>query len=80
MITIKRSNKILDAAQLPVVINLNPKSIYNKAEEFKIMMDQLDCTLCFISETWDRNNLEIGDILEMNDFKIIKNVDDFCLY
>ena len=74
LVTIKRNNKILDAAQLPVVINLNPRSIYNKAEEFKTMMDQLDCTLCFISETWDRNDIEIENIIDMENFRIIKNV------
>ena len=29
-ITVRRCNKILDAVKLPVVANLNPRSIYNK--------------------------------------------------
>ena len=36
-ITIKRSNKLLAAVQLPVVVNLNPR-IYDKREEFKTMI------------------------------------------
>ena len=73
-ITIKRSNKLLEAVQLPIVVNLNPRSIYNKAEEFKIMMDQLDCSLCFMSESWDRDNLGLETVIHMDGFKVIKNV------
>ena len=71
---IKRSNKLLAAVHLPVVVNLNPRSIYNKVEEFKIMMSQLDCSLCFLSESWDRNNLGLEEIIQIENYKIIKNV------
>ena len=73
-ITIKRSNKLLAAVQLPVVVNLNPRSIYNKREEFKTMMNQLDCSLCFMSESWDRDNLGLEEIISMDSFRVIKNV------
>ena len=33
LITIKRSNKLLEASNLPTVINLNPRSLYNKQNE-----------------------------------------------
>ena len=46
LVTIRRSNKLLEAVQLPTIINLNPRSIYNKVDEFKTMIDQLDCKLC----------------------------------
>ena len=32
--TIKRSNKLLEALSLPTIVNLNPRSIYNKVDEF----------------------------------------------
>ena len=32
--TIKRSNKLMQELNLPTVMNLNPRSIYNKAAEF----------------------------------------------
>ena len=60
--------------QLPVIANLNPRSIYNKREEFKIMMEQLDISLCFISESWDRDNLGLEEVLQMDGFRVIKNV------
>ena len=72
--TIKRSNKLLDAVHLTVVVNLNPRSIYNKAEEFKTMMDQLDCSLCFMSESWDRDSLGLETVIHMDGFRVIKNV------
>ena len=65
---------MLDAVQLPTVVNLNPRSIYNKAEEFKIMMDQLDCSLCFMSESWDRDSLGLETVIHMDGFRVIKNV------
>ena len=34
LVVIKRSNKIFQAMSLPKVLNLNPRSIYNKADEF----------------------------------------------
>ena len=59
---------------MPVVVNLNPRSIYIKAEEFKIMMEQLDVSLCFMSESWDRDNLGLEEVINMDGFRIIKNV------
>ena len=45
-VNIKRQcKKVVTATQLPVVVNLNPRSIYNKKEEFKTMMDQMDVDL-----------------------------------
>ena len=31
--TIKRSNKVIEALDLPTIINLNPRSVYNKVDE-----------------------------------------------
>ena len=35
LVTIKRSNKLLEASSLPIVVNLNPRSLYNKSDEIK---------------------------------------------
>ena len=74
LVTIKRSNKLLAAVQLPIVVNLNPRSIYNKADAFKTMMEQLDCSVCFISESWDRQSLGLEKIINIEGHRIIKNV------
>ena len=60
--------------QLPVVVNLNPRSVYNKAEEFKTMMEQLEVGVCFMSESWDRDSLGLEEIVKMDGYRIIKNV------
>jgi hypothetical protein len=72
--TIRRSNRILEASNLPNILVLNPRSIYNKCEEFKTMMEQMDVDICCISESWDRDNLPLEDIIQMEGYKVIKNV------
>ena len=36
--TLRRNNVVLQAIELPVVMNINPRSIYNKADQFKLLM------------------------------------------
>ena len=52
--TIKRSNKIMQALNLPTIMNVNPRSIYNKAAEFHHFVDEelIDCV--FMSESWEQ--------------------------
>ena len=38
------------------------------------MIEQLSCTLCFMSESWERPKNDLKNILEIEDFKIITNV------
>jgi hypothetical protein len=37
---IKRSNKLLQALNLPTIMNVNPRSIYNKKEEFHTFVEE----------------------------------------
>ena len=69
-----QSKKLSTATQLPIVVHLNPRSIYNKKSEFKIMIEQLDCDLCCISESWDRDNMGLENVINMEGYHIIKNV------
>ena len=45
IITIKRSNKVVQALDLPVICNLNPCSVYNKIDEVQerehLTLDQI---------------------------------------
>lgn len=70
----QNSKKVVTATQLPLVINLNPRSVYNKKDEFRTMMKQLEVDLCTMSESWDRDNLCLEDIIQMEGYEIIKNV------
>ena len=49
--TIKRNNKILEAANLPITVVLNPRSLYNKQSNFITMIEQTESDVCLISET-----------------------------
>ena len=78
LITIKRNNKLLEASNLPVVLNLNPRSLYNKQTEFCTLIEQTEATLCCISETWDRSHYGggalISDLIQIEGYRWVKNV------
>ena len=78
LVTIKRSNKVVEASRLPVVLNLNPRSLYNKADEFKTLIEQLDTGVCCISESWNRSHVPggslISDIIKIEGYKWVQNV------
>ena len=65
LLTIKRSNKVVEASRLPVVINLNPRSLYNKASEFSTLIEQTEAGVCCISETWDRSHIPGGALYQI---------------
>ena len=77
LITVKRNNRLLEASVLPIVLNLNPRSLYNKTNEFRTLIEQTDAGVCCISETWDRshtlNSELISEKIEIEDFKWVKN-------
>ena len=70
----QKSKKVLVANHLPVIVNLNPRSIYNKKKEFRTMMEQLEVDCCFISESWDRDNQSLEQTIKMDGYQIVKNV------
>ena len=78
LIRIRRHDKLIEASRLPVVINLNPRSLYNKLDEFRTLIEQTEAGVCCISETWDRthttNGTSITDLLPIDNYCWIKNV------
>ena len=78
IVTVKRNNKVVEASRLPVVLNLNPRSLYNKAEEFCTLIEQTEAGVCCISESWDRSHIPggslISDIIDIEGYKWIQNV------
>ena len=46
LITIRRNNKYLEAANLPTIITLNPRSLYNKQSCFRTLIDQTEADVC----------------------------------
>ena len=73
-ITIKRSNKLLQALNLPVVLNVNPRSVYNKISEFHTLVTEHQIDLICMSESWERANLTLNQIIQLEDHCVISNV------
>ena len=69
----KRSNKLIQALDLPTVMNVNPRSIYNKAEEFHAFVDEhlVDCI--FMSESWERSEKPLSKIINLPNHVVISN-------
>ena len=71
---IKRSNKNIQALSLPAICNINPRSVYNKADEFHAFVEQETVDVVFMSESWERENLPLKDIIKLEDHTVIANV------
>ena len=72
-VTIKRSNKLVQALNLPTLMNLNPRSLYNKAEEFQTFVkeESVDCIFC--SESWEREECTLDEIIKLDGYVTISN-------
>ena len=71
--TVRRNNIFLQAVGLPTVMNLNPRSIYNKSEEFQLLLDQYDVDVVCMSESWERDSLSLGQLLKLDNYQIFSN-------
>ena len=60
--------------ELPVVININPRSLYNKTDEFRVLLDEYSADLITVSESWNRDNFPLEDLLQLDRHRIITNV------
>ena len=74
LVFIKRSNKFCQAFDLPKVLNLNPRSIYNKINEFVTFVDEEEIDLICMSESWERENKPLEEVIKIDDFTVISNV------
>ena len=55
-------------------MNINPRSIYNKSDEFSVLIDQYEADVICLSETWERKNLKLKEMLKLENFEVISNV------
>ena len=74
LVVVKRSNKVFEALNLPKVLNLNPRSIYNKKKEFVTFVNEEQVDLVCISESWERENLTLDEVIKIPDYTVISNV------
>ena len=64
----------MQAFSLPTICNLNPRSIYNKIEEFHTFVEEEDVDLVLMSESWERENQTLDVIIKLEHFSVISNV------
>ena len=50
---------------------LNARSLYNKSNNFKTLLHQIIPEITLVSETWERQNLTLENLIESNNFKVI---------
>ena len=71
LITIKRNDNFITANTLPKVLMVNPRSLYNKVNEFKTFLKEQDIDLALISEIWERQNQPLDSIIKIDNFKFV---------
>ena len=59
---------------LPTLCNVNPRSVYNKIDEFHNFVKQESLDVIFISESWERENLPLKEIIKLKEHTVISNV------
>ena len=70
---IKKSKKLIQALNLPTVMNVNPRSVYNKADEFKKFVEEEKIDCVFMSESWERPDKPLNDLIDLPSHTIISN-------
>ena len=70
-VNIKKYNQSLE---LPVVLNVNPRSIYNKNIEFGDFLEINSVDLVCMSESWERQNHSVEELLKLDNYDIVSNV------
>ena len=54
-------------------MNVNPRSLYNKAAQFKIFIKEKNVQLVTVSESWQREDIPIEDLIDEENFTVISN-------
>ena len=64
---------MLEAIDLPIVMNVNPHSIYNKQNEFRnfVIEEEIDCI--FMSESWERLEQPLEEVIHLPTHTVISN-------
>ena len=71
---IRRNNLLCQSIGLPTVMNINPRSIYNKSDELPLLLDQYEADIICMSETWERESKTLEQLLDLPNYQIISNV------
>ena len=55
-------------------MNINPRSLYNKVDDLKLILEQYEADCVFISESWERQKIGLKKLLNLDNYEIITNV------
>ena len=73
-VTVRRNNLVIQAISLPVVMVINPRSIYKKSEEFSLLLEQYSADVICMSESFERENKPLQELLQLEKYEIISMV------
>ena len=74
MPNVNNSCKYYQALNLRKLVNMNPRSIYGKIKQFISFVKQQEIYIVFLSESWERENKRLADIITLKDYQVISNV------
>ena len=66
--------KLSQALCLPTICSMNPRSIYNKLDEFHTFIKEEQIQCIFMSESWEREYLTLEKVIKLENYIIISNV------
>ena len=69
-----KPDKFIQALKLPIIANINPRSAYNKVEELETFIKEEMVDVLFLSESWERENLQLDELIHLENHKVISNV------
>ena len=68
------SNRYFQALNLPTICNINARSVYNKIEELHTFINEEEIDLLFLSETWERENLTLKQVINLEQHEVFSSV------
>jgi hypothetical protein len=71
--TITRNNKFSETFHLPKLCNINPQSVYNKKEDFLTFVEQMECDIIFMSESWERLEYTLEEVMRPLEYHTVKS-------
>ena len=66
----KKTLNVLKASSLPLMCVLNARSLYNKVDNFKTFIKELGIEFAIISETWERADFSLEELVNLSNYKI----------
>ena len=71
--TIRRERKTAIVSELPRVMVINPRSIYNRVDEFSKIIYHYNIQVSGISESWERESLPLKDLIKIPNYRVLTN-------